>query len=156
LAWVARGPDVVPIPGTRHAGRLAENVVAATIELTDDILERAQALAPPEAFIGTLLPQGRHAWHRHLNRRHRVPMPELARTNRTCALGSALPCPHPVPFPDRFTESLALLSVSRSADRPDRVAAVACGGGNLKPGEDRRAPAITAGRAPGLSAGAAS
>jgi len=58
LAWVqARGPDVVPIPGTRHAGRLAENVVAATIELTDDILERAQALAPPEAFIGTRYPK---------------------------------------------------------------------------------------------------
>jgi len=58
LAWVqARGPDVVPIPGTRHAGRLAENVVAATIELTDDIRERVQALAPPEAFIGTRYPK---------------------------------------------------------------------------------------------------
>jgi hypothetical protein len=32
-------------------------VVAATIELTDDILERAQALAPPEAFIGTRYPK---------------------------------------------------------------------------------------------------
>ncbi len=58
LAWVqSRGQDVVPIPGTRHAGRLAENVAAATIELTDDALARIEALAPAAAFIGTRYPE---------------------------------------------------------------------------------------------------
>jgi aryl-alcohol dehydrogenase-like predicted oxidoreductase len=41
LAWVlARGADVVPIPGTRNAARLAENVGAVAVELTEDDLAR--------------------------------------------------------------------------------------------------------------------
>ena len=37
LAWLLdRGPDIVPIPGTRSPERLAENAAAALIELTSD------------------------------------------------------------------------------------------------------------------------
>ncbi|MEO6880462.1 MAG: aldo/keto reductase [Mycobacteriaceae bacterium] len=54
LAWVlSRGEDVVPIPGTRNAGRLEENVTATAVELTTDDLERIQGAAPAEAFTGT-------------------------------------------------------------------------------------------------------
>lgn len=57
LAWVlARGEDVVPIPGTRSQDRLAENVGAAAVELTEDELARIEAAAPPEAFTGTRYP----------------------------------------------------------------------------------------------------
>jgi aryl-alcohol dehydrogenase-like predicted oxidoreductase len=41
LAWIlAQKPWIVPIPGTRNAGRLAENVAAAELELTASELER--------------------------------------------------------------------------------------------------------------------
>ncbi|WP_380169331.1 aldo/keto reductase [Jannaschia sp. R86511] len=54
LAWVlARGEDVVPIPGTRSETRLAENVAAVDVELTAEDLARIEAVAPPEAFTGT-------------------------------------------------------------------------------------------------------
>jgi len=54
LAWVlARGGDVVPIPGTRNTGRLEENVAAVAVTLTEDDLARIEAVAPPEAFTGT-------------------------------------------------------------------------------------------------------
>jgi aryl-alcohol dehydrogenase-like predicted oxidoreductase len=53
LAWVlARGADVVPIPGTRNAARLAENVGAVAVELTEADL----AIAPADAFTGTRYP----------------------------------------------------------------------------------------------------
>ncbi|GAB2558907.1 aldo/keto reductase [Nocardia heshunensis] len=47
LAWLlARGTDIVPIPGTRHRSRLAENLAAATVELTDaDIEDLNEAMA---------------------------------------------------------------------------------------------------------------
>jgi len=58
LAWVhTRGEDVVPIPGTRNAGRLAENVGAVAIGLSDDELARIEAVAPAEAFTGTRYPE---------------------------------------------------------------------------------------------------
>jgi aryl-alcohol dehydrogenase-like predicted oxidoreductase len=54
LAWVlARGGDVVPIPGTRNTGRLEENMAAVAVTLTEDDLARIEAVAPPEAFTGT-------------------------------------------------------------------------------------------------------
>jgi aryl-alcohol dehydrogenase-like predicted oxidoreductase len=47
LAWVlARGEDVVPIPGTSSLERLAENVAAADVTLTPDELARLDAIAP--------------------------------------------------------------------------------------------------------------
>jgi aryl-alcohol dehydrogenase-like predicted oxidoreductase len=46
LAWVlARGEDIVPIPGTRHRARLEENAGALDVELTpDEVREIADAL----------------------------------------------------------------------------------------------------------------
>ncbi|MET7989911.1 aldo/keto reductase [Amycolatopsis sp. NPDC005232] len=45
LAWLlAQAPDVVPIPGTLHVGRLAENAGGASLELTGDELKRLDAL----------------------------------------------------------------------------------------------------------------
>jgi len=53
LAWLlARGPDVVPIPGTRRASRLAENAAAADITLTAADLDRLEAAAPRAAWSG--------------------------------------------------------------------------------------------------------
>ncbi len=58
LAWVlSRGDDVVPIPGTRNAGRLAENVAAVHVELSPQELDRIEAAAPVEAFTGTRYPE---------------------------------------------------------------------------------------------------
>ncbi len=46
LAWVAsRGDDVVAIPGTKHRGRLEENVAALDVSLTADELSRLEPLA---------------------------------------------------------------------------------------------------------------
>lgn len=46
LAWVlAERDDVVPIPGSRNPGRVAENVAAADIRLTADEVARIDALS---------------------------------------------------------------------------------------------------------------
>jgi aryl-alcohol dehydrogenase-like predicted oxidoreductase len=51
LAWLlAQGDDIVPIPGTRSPERVAENVAAADVELSDDDL----------AAIAEILPGGAH------------------------------------------------------------------------------------------------
>ena len=48
LAWVlARGNDVVPIPGTKRVQYLEENVAALDVRLTGDQLTRLDALAHP-------------------------------------------------------------------------------------------------------------
>ena len=48
LAWLlAKGPDVVPIPGTKRVARLEENVAADTVELTPDQQARLDKLTPP-------------------------------------------------------------------------------------------------------------
>ena len=53
LAWLlAQGDDVVPIPGTKRPGRLAENVGAALITLTPDELHRIDEIAPVGAAAG--------------------------------------------------------------------------------------------------------
>jgi aryl-alcohol dehydrogenase-like predicted oxidoreductase len=45
LAWLlAQGPDVVPIPGTRNPGRIAENAAAAQVRLADRDLATLAAL----------------------------------------------------------------------------------------------------------------
>jgi aryl-alcohol dehydrogenase-like predicted oxidoreductase len=45
LAWVlSRGDDVVPIPGTKRRSYLEENAGAGEVELTDDDLQRLDAL----------------------------------------------------------------------------------------------------------------
>jgi aryl-alcohol dehydrogenase-like predicted oxidoreductase len=48
LAWIlAQGNNVIPIPGTRRAERVAENALSATLELTpQDLLELDRVPAP--------------------------------------------------------------------------------------------------------------
>jgi len=46
LAWIlAQRPDLVPIPGSRNPGRVAENVAAADVELTEAELVRIGELS---------------------------------------------------------------------------------------------------------------
>ena len=53
ISWVlSRGPDVVPIPGTKHVRYLEENVEAAALHLTPEHRERLEALFPPGAVQG--------------------------------------------------------------------------------------------------------
>src|SRR4051812_19816596 len=53
LAWVlARGDDIVPIPGTTTPEHLEENVAALDVELGDDDLERIDDAMPPGAAAG--------------------------------------------------------------------------------------------------------
>ena len=57
LAWVlARGDDVVPIPGTRRRARVEENAAAAAIRLTPDELARIDEIAPRGAAAGERYP----------------------------------------------------------------------------------------------------
>jgi aryl-alcohol dehydrogenase-like predicted oxidoreductase len=58
LAWVlARGEDVVPIPGTKRRKYLEENLAAADVELTAEDLERIEEIAPVGAAAGTRYPE---------------------------------------------------------------------------------------------------
>jgi aryl-alcohol dehydrogenase-like predicted oxidoreductase len=53
LAWVlARGDDVVPIPGTKRRSYLEENVAAGAIELSRLELERLDSIAPKDGWAG--------------------------------------------------------------------------------------------------------
>lgn len=53
IAWVlSRGEDVVPIPGTRDAGRLAENLAALDVRLGAEDLRRLDEAMPPGAAHG--------------------------------------------------------------------------------------------------------
>nr|WP_294524157.1 aldo/keto reductase [uncultured Rhodopila sp.] len=59
LAWLlAQGPDVVAIPGTRHANRLDENIGALDVALTAVEVERISAAVPAGAAAGTRYPAG--------------------------------------------------------------------------------------------------
>jgi len=58
LAWtLAKTPNLVPIPGTRHLERLKENVAAADIELSQADLDRLDAIAPPGFASGLRYPE---------------------------------------------------------------------------------------------------
>ncbi|OMC52935.1 aldo/keto reductase [Mycobacterium sp. IS-2888] len=47
LAWLlAKGPDIVPIPGTKRVARLEENAAADTVELTPEQVARLDRLTP--------------------------------------------------------------------------------------------------------------
>ncbi len=53
LAWVlARGDDVVPIPGTKRRSYLEQNVAADDIVLTEEDLRRLDEILPPGATAG--------------------------------------------------------------------------------------------------------
>lgn len=58
LAWVlSRGQDVVPIPGTRHAEYLRENVGAVSVALDDAQLQRLDAIAAQVAGHRSIRPE---------------------------------------------------------------------------------------------------
>ncbi len=57
LAWVlARGNDIVPIPGSKSIGHLEENVAAAEIALTSEELARINEVAPKGVASGDRYP----------------------------------------------------------------------------------------------------
>ncbi len=58
LAWLlARGEHIVPIPGTRSPQRVAENIGAAGLNLTDQDLARIDEILPRGGF-GARYPEG--------------------------------------------------------------------------------------------------
>jgi len=58
LAWVlARGRDIVPIPGTKRRTYLEENLEAADLTLSAEDLTRIEALFPREAVHGPRYPE---------------------------------------------------------------------------------------------------
>jgi len=53
LAWVlAKGEDIVPIPGTKHVRYLDENIGALEVKLTGEDLKRLDDILPPGAAAG--------------------------------------------------------------------------------------------------------
>jgi len=59
LAWLlARGRDIVPIPGTKRRHFLEENVGAVDVHLTADDLTRIDAIAPRGVAAGTRYAEG--------------------------------------------------------------------------------------------------
>lgn len=51
LAWVlAKGDDIVPIPGTRHQNRLMENIAAASLALDVQDIAQIEAILPHGGF----------------------------------------------------------------------------------------------------------
>src|SRR5207302_8555032 len=57
LAWVlARGDDVVPIPGTKKRAYLEENLGALEVRLSTDELARIDAIAPSGVAAGARYP----------------------------------------------------------------------------------------------------
>ncbi len=58
LAWVlAQGGDIVPIPGTKHVRYLDENIGALDAALSQDDLDRLDAILPPGAAAGPRYPE---------------------------------------------------------------------------------------------------
>lgn len=57
LAWVlAQGDDIVPIPGTKHVEYLKENITALDIQLTEEDMQRLDAVAPKGKTAGDRYP----------------------------------------------------------------------------------------------------
>ncbi|WP_111266581.1 aldo/keto reductase [Marilutibacter maris] len=58
LAWLLhRGPDIVPIPGTRKIGRLDENAAATALALDADALARLDEVLASHEVAGTRYPE---------------------------------------------------------------------------------------------------
>ena len=58
LAWLlARGQDIIPIPGTKRVNRLEENVGALEVSLTPEEVARLDAAFPVGAAAGTRYPE---------------------------------------------------------------------------------------------------
>jgi len=61
IAWVlARGRDIVPIPGTKRRAYLEENLRAADVELTPAELAALDEAVPPNAALGNRYPDMGH------------------------------------------------------------------------------------------------
>ena len=59
LAWLlAQGADIVPIPGTKHAERVDENLAALEVALSADEVARLSAALPPGTAAGARYPEG--------------------------------------------------------------------------------------------------
>lgn len=57
LAWaLAKGDDIIPIPGTKKIARLEENVAALKLALSPADIAAIEAAAPPEAVAGERYP----------------------------------------------------------------------------------------------------
>jgi len=57
LAWVlAKGEDIVPIPGTKRIRYLDDNIGALDVKLSSDDLKRLDAILPPGAAAGQRYP----------------------------------------------------------------------------------------------------
>jgi aryl-alcohol dehydrogenase-like predicted oxidoreductase len=57
LAWLmARGQDIIPIPGTKRLKYLEENVAASNVRLSDDDLRRIDEAAPKGVAAGERYP----------------------------------------------------------------------------------------------------
>lgn len=58
LAWVlAKGDDIIPIPGTKKVSRLEENLGALDIALSADDIAAIEAAVPPEKVVGPRYPE---------------------------------------------------------------------------------------------------
>ena len=58
LAWLlAKGPDIIPIPGTKRRSYLEENVAATELELTAADVADLDALFAPGAISGERYPE---------------------------------------------------------------------------------------------------
>ena len=58
LAWLlAQGEEIIPIPGTKKSKRVIENAQAVEIELSDEDLQRIEAVMPIDAAAGTRYPE---------------------------------------------------------------------------------------------------
>jgi aryl-alcohol dehydrogenase-like predicted oxidoreductase len=59
IAWVlARGEDIIPIPGTKQRKYLEENVKALNVHLTQEDLRRLDEVAPSGVAAGARYPEG--------------------------------------------------------------------------------------------------
>jgi aryl-alcohol dehydrogenase-like predicted oxidoreductase len=58
LAWLlSRGPNIVPIPGTKRRKYLEENAAAVDITLTDSEIKALEQAFPPYAAAGLRYPE---------------------------------------------------------------------------------------------------
>jgi aryl-alcohol dehydrogenase-like predicted oxidoreductase len=58
LAWLlAQGPDLIPIPGTKHKERLDENLGALDVRLSAQEVTRISTAIPPGAAAGARYPE---------------------------------------------------------------------------------------------------